>query len=80
MDLDQRVSEFLSDSWDLPGIPHICQALVVATFLDADGAERWAFFPMGEANTTQMVGLLEFVKASMMDEVLYGCDDDEDDD
>jgi hypothetical protein len=79
MDLDGRVADFLSDSWDLPGNPMVCQALVLGTFLDAEGQRRWAFFPMGDWDTPHLLGLLEITKQSLVDEAIYGDDEDEDD-
>ena len=79
-DLDPRVAAFLSDTWDLPGAPMVCRALVIGTFLDAEGERRWAYFPMGEGDPTEFISLLEITKACLVDSVVYGCDEDEEDD
>lgn len=78
-ELDARVTDFLNDSWDLPGKPMVCQALVIATFLDSEGEQRWAYFPMGEGDTSRLIGLLEVAKQQIVDEVLYGYDDEDED-
>ncbi len=73
LSIDDRIVDFLTEKWDVDerGPAMISQVVIAASYIDEDGDERWSSHTMGNGRTTNAVGLLEYAKRWLIDNMLY---------
>lgn len=69
-DIDARIHDFLQEKWDELGNGMISQVIMVASYIDEDGDERWSAHTMGNGTISGSVGLLEYAKRWLIDSML----------
>lgn len=74
-DFDPRLAELITEK--VPGM-FPTQAVLVVGYIDEDGDERWSSHTWGNGRTSGLIGLLEYAKRWLIDDMLSNQNQDDD--